>query len=118
MTVLPEQTARTLRQRAQAAQQDQLAHARRTRDIVVQRVRSLLGPNGRAWLIGSLAWGGFGERSDVDLVFYGVPSEVTTEIELALTRELRREVDLLQLDDLGEPLRQRILEEGIALHAQ
>ena len=37
----------------------------------------------RAWLVGSLAWGGFGERSEVDLVLDGVSGPLATAIEIA-----------------------------------
>jgi predicted nucleotidyltransferase len=51
------------------------ARAARAREAVPALVRLLAGEYGarRVWLIGSLARGGFGQRSDIDLVAEGVP---------------------------------------------
>ena len=116
VAVTPEQTAKTLHERSLAARQERRARAQRIRGKVLAIVREHLPPNARAWLIGSLAWGDFGERSDVDLVLYGVSSARATELELALVRSLELAVDLLQFDNLEDDFRQRILIEGMSIH--
>lgn len=90
--------------------------AARIREQVIAYVRPRLDAGSRAWLIGSLAWGGFAERSDVDLVLDGVASDRASEIELGLVRGLQVPVDVLQLQDLGEAFRRRVLDEGVPLH--
>ena len=48
--------------------------------------RANMPPGATAWLIGSLAWGGFGERSDVDVVVRGLDWNEAMTLELALSR--------------------------------
>jgi predicted nucleotidyltransferase len=101
------------------ARRRRLARVEREADVreqVAGIVRSHLPTGARAWLIGSLAWGGFGERSDIDLVLEGVDAPTALRIEIAVTRAAQAEVDLLTLDALPEAFRQRVLSEGIALH--
>ncbi len=78
----------------------------------------LLPEGGQAWLIGSLAWGGFGERSDIDLVTRGVSGPDATRIEDAITRSTGVGVDLLELEALPPGFRQRVEREGIPLHGR
>ena len=66
MPVTPQETAATLRQRSADARRAAESRAADVRDRVVALVRAQLPAGGRAWLIGSLACGGFGVRSDVD----------------------------------------------------
>jgi len=87
-----------------------------TRALVTEEVRARLAPGGRAWLIGSLAWGGFGVRSDVDLVLNGVPAEVAVELERAVARAAKAPVDLLILETLPAAFRARVEREGLTLH--
>lgn len=86
------------------------------RDAVVEIVRSRLPPGGRAWLIGSLAWGDFGTRSDVDLVFDGVDPARLVEIETLVARRAEAPVDILSLRDLPASFQDRVYREGIAIH--
>lgn len=86
------------------------------REAVIEIVRSRLPPEGRAWLIGSLAWGGFGTRSDVDLVFDGVDPARSVDIETAVVRCLDVPVDVLALTELPDSFKARIYREGIAIH--
>ena len=65
-----------------------------------------------AWLIGSLAWGGFGERSDVDVVARGVDPARVGAVWADLVDTLDVPVDLLRFEDLPEAFRQRVLTEG------
>jgi predicted nucleotidyltransferase len=83
---------------------------------VASEAGHLLPVGARAWLVGSLAWGGFGPRSDVDLVLDGVSAAVATDIELAVARAANAPVDLLDLGDLPGDFRERVLAEGVALH--
>lgn len=80
---------------------------------MLQVLARQLPPGGEAWLIGSLAWGGFGERSDVDVVVRGLSSDSVSELERSLSEATGVEVDLLDLSSLTEPFRARVLAEGI-----
>lgn len=116
MPVSPEQTAETLRRRsaAERAARDALANTLRLR--VMARVRAALPVGGRAWLIGSLAWGDFGERSDIDIVTEGWPPTARLSLENDLARSTDREVDCLAWEDLSPTFRARVEREGTALH--
>ena len=76
----------------------------------------MLPPGATAWLIGSLAWGGFGERSDVDLVVDGVDRAELVGIERAVAKAAGVEVDLLELGTLPSQFRARVLAEGCEIH--
>jgi predicted nucleotidyltransferase len=112
----PKQTAETLRQRSADARAKAESHAHSMRELAVSTIKSQLPAGARAWLIGSLAWGEFGERSDVDLVLDGVDSEQATSIEVAVCRATQAEVDLLTFDWLPRSFRERIEREGLAIH--
>lgn len=66
-------------------------------------------------LFGSLAWGGFHEASDVDLAVTGVTPRdralATADAEAALGRE----VQILDLDEVPESLRERVISHGVSL---
>jgi predicted nucleotidyltransferase len=79
-------------------------------------VETQLPPGARAWLIGSLVWGGFAERSDVDLVLDGVDGPGATQIESVLANATGLPVDVLHLERLPDSFQRRVLEEGIAIH--
>ena len=79
-------------------------------------VRGLLPPGGRAWLIGSLAWGGFGAQSDIDLVLADVDGPQATTIEVAACKAVGVEVDLLMLQHLPRAFGERVEREGLAIH--
>ncbi len=116
MTVSVEQTVATLRARATARRAAQDARAQAVRDRLLRSLRAHLPPTTKAWLIGSLAWGGFGERSDVDLVLHGADSGFACRLELLLTRELDVPVDVLRAEDLPATFRQRVERDGIPCH--
>jgi hypothetical protein len=118
MSVTAAQMLHTLRLRSAEAKRQSDADAARARATVVSLVKDALPPRGRAWLVGSLAWGGFGERSDVDLVFDDVADEVQTAIELAITRATKLTVDLLSLRTLSPEFQARVEREGIPLHGR
>jgi predicted nucleotidyltransferase len=71
----------------------------------------------RAWLIGSLAWGSFGERSDVDVVFEGLAPGAIGFAAAELAERLGARVDVLRLEDLPESFQARVLREGSPLVA-
>ena len=70
---------------------------------------------GRAWLIGSLAWGEYGAGSDVDVVVEGVSPQGIDELWARLSRTLGERLDLLRLEELPPSFRARVLSEGIAI---
>lgn len=69
----------------------------------------------RAWLIGTLAWGGFGERSDVDVVVEGLDERDFIPLWDHLTVRLETRVDLMRLEDLEAGFVRRIFDEGEVL---
>ena len=69
----------------------------------------------RCWLIGSLAWGGYGPRSDVDLVIEGCSRERWAAVWQSLSTELGTRLDLLRLEDLPAAFAERVRHEGIEL---
>lgn len=115
MPLSAEQSARVFRERAQRARQAREQHAARLRVEVATQVRELLPASGRAWLIGSLAWGGFGERSDIDLVLAGVTGADATRIEDAVARAAQVPVDVLDFDALPRAFQERVVREGLSL---
>lgn len=115
MPLSAEESARQFQERAQRARAERERRAVEVRAAVEQKVKTLLPPEGRAWLIGSLAWGGFGERSDVDLVISGVTGSEATLLEDAVGRAAHAEVDLLQFDELPASFRDRVEREGVRI---
>ena len=77
-----------------------------------------LPPRTEAWLIGSLAWGGFGEHSDIDVVVRGLAPPAATRLELALLRAVAWAVEVLRFEELPVSFGERILREGIVLHGR
>ncbi len=118
MTVSVAQTVATLQRRAAAVRAARLAHAEATRARLQQGIAENLTDGVDAWLIGSLAWGGFGERSDIDVVLRGAPPGHASRLELALTRFVGVPVEVLRLEDLPGSFRERIERDGIRLHGK
>jgi predicted nucleotidyltransferase len=85
------------------------------RRIVQQIVSEHVKPPAQMWLIGSLAWGEFGEHSDVDLVFSGVDRALVLQVENEVARTLGTPVDVLELQQLPNSFRDRILQTGLKL---
>jgi predicted nucleotidyltransferase len=68
-----------------------------------------------AWLIGSAAWGGFGMRSDLDVVVSGLAAHRATPLSDALAQRTQMPVDLLLLEQLEERFAARVLRDGVRL---
>ena len=116
MMVDPRQALATLARRREAKRQAAEARAARLRAAVPAAVAMLRAQHGvgRAWLFGSLAWGGPRLTSDVDLAVEGLPAERYFQALADLEGLLRGGVDLVRMEDADETLRARILAEGIA----
>ncbi len=71
------------------------------------------------WLIGSLVWGGFGTRSDVDVVVRGAGAphhgRLWAHWVERLGADAGERVDLLRLEELPEAFQRRVLTEGLRL---
>ena len=65
-----------------------------------------------AWLVGSAAWGGWGERSDVDVVVRGLDARDFVRVWDRLGDAAGVAVDLLRWEELGEGFRARVEREG------
>jgi len=116
MPTSPHDTVVTLQQRSARAREAALKRADEVREQVVALVRGHLPAEAHAWLVGSLAWGDFGERSDVDLVLDGVSGPLATAIEIAVTKATGVEVDLLPFRGLSPSFQRRVQQEGLAIH--
>jgi predicted nucleotidyltransferase len=117
MAVRPEEVATTLLARARSRRERDDARGADVRARVEEVVRRALadGVVSRAWLIGSLSSGTFGEGSDVDVVVEGgSPAQVAALHDL-LAAALTVQVDLLRLEDLDRQFRSRVLREGVVL---
>ena len=95
------------------------ARAHRVRGIVNAEVAALLrqGVACRAWLIGSLAWGQFGVRSDVDVVLEGLAIDCIGAVADRIAGRVQCEVDILRLEEIPESFRRRVLAEGVEIVA-
>lgn len=115
MSVLPADLARTLVRRASVrrdADESDRERCRRELALALPILRRELG-FARAWLIGSLAWGGFGLRSDIDLVIEGAGTGALSTIAERIGEATRRTVDVLALETLPPSFRKRVLSDGI-----
>jgi len=119
MTVDPADLARELVRRRRVERDGNDRRAEKLRSAIAGEAAAIardLGC-GRAWLIGSLAWGNFGERSDVDIVFEGLALDRIGEAAARLGDRLRVGVDVLRFEDLPGGFRDRVLAEGVELVA-
>jgi len=116
MPTSPHDTVVTLQWRSARAREAALKRAGEVCEQVVALVRGQLPAGARTWLVSSLAWGGFGERSDPDLVLDGVSGPIATGIEIATTRATGLEVDLLPFRGLSPSFQSRVQQEGLAIH--
>lgn len=118
MGVRPEELARTLVRRHARKRRQAHARGQALRDELHRLVDDQLaeGRFDRAWLVGSLAWGGFDLSSDVDLVVEGLAEEDAAAFWDRLSCELGARVDLLRLESLPAEFARRVLSEGEPLH--
>lgn len=114
MTVRPTDLASTLLERARAnARRDE--ERRRAVLAAVETVGRELVAAGTArgvWVIGSVAHGGFGERSDADVVVSGVAPGSTDAVRERFAAACPVPVDVLELELLPESFRARVLASG------
>jgi predicted nucleotidyltransferase len=114
VSVTPAELAQTLLRRAAKRRiEDERAGEDCLRAVrgVVATLRSSLGFD-RVWIIGSLAWGRFGVRSDVDVVIEGGSPEALVTAADEIGAATGRSVDVLALDQLPPAFRRRVLLEG------
>ena len=117
MTVHPSELAATLvaRRRVDRALTERRAGEIRAKlSLAARSLRREAAVDG-AWLIGSLAWGGFGERSDADVVVRGADSSRAGALAGRLGEVAGVAIDLLLLEELPEGFRCRVITEGIRL---
>ncbi len=114
VTVTPRELHATLTARHRA--QRELAQERRDRAVSLARSRCAelvaRGTIAAAWLIGSAAWGGFGARSDLDVVVRGLAPHDLADVLDALVLATGLPVDVLRLEELASPFVERILTDG------
>lgn len=112
MPVTASETAALLLRRQAKRKEADRARADRVRQTAVEAIRRRLPAGARAWLFGSIAWGGFGARSDVDVAVEGVTPAEAASLELHLVSVLGLHVDLLRVEELPAPFVARIREHG------
>lgn len=102
-----ERTAREAARRRELASRAR-AEARRAAHVLVREFGA-----SRVYLFGSLAQEGwFHERSDVDLAVEGIASERFFKAWAASGAHSDVPIELVDLDEVGEPMRKLILEYG------
>lgn len=111
--VRPEDLAAMLIARHRAERQRHAARAGELRVTIERAIAAALPAGAHAWLIGSLAWAGFGAHSDVDVVVAGLDAEAVTRLGASLLARAGIPVDLLRLEDLPDPFRRRVVAEGV-----
>jgi predicted nucleotidyltransferase len=114
MSVTPAELAATLLRRAAARRVADESDELRCRGEVLRLIPALRRELGfrRAWLIGTLAWGGFGVRSDIDVVLEGADAEVAHAVAERLGEATGREVDVLLLETVPTSFGERIVTDG------
>jgi predicted nucleotidyltransferase len=117
VVVTPADLRRTLMERSRArrlaAEDRARCVARAAKDGVAELVRR--GLVHQAWLIGSAAWGGFGVRSDADVVVRGLPAPARSRAEALMAETVGTHVDVLRWEDLPDGFRERVAREGVRL---
>lgn len=114
MAVSPKRAAQALV--ARAAQEQ--AELERRRGEILSRVPSIVRilrerfGAARAVLFGSLVWGGFHDRSDVDLAVEGLAAERVGEAMAEASERAGCVVEIFRLEDLSRSFRERILSAG------
>jgi predicted nucleotidyltransferase len=115
MAAAPQDLASTLLRRA-AARRDASEREREACLAEVMRAIPVLRRElglGRVWLIGTLAWGGFGVRSDVDVVVEHADTDAANALGERLGDLTGRAVDVLVLGALPQTFQARVVAEGL-----
>ena len=114
MSVTPAELAATLVRRAAARRVEDAGDEERCRREVLALLPSLRRELGfrRAWLIGTLAWGGFGVRSDVDVVLEAIDAEGAHAVAERIGHATGREVDVLVFETLPPSFQDRVVKDG------
>jgi predicted nucleotidyltransferase len=117
MPVLPADAARTLLARARKLRHAEAEERERCLSEAKGALVELRGQGlvERAWVIGSVAWGGFGAHSDIDVVIEAGEVDdalLAQRIEEEIGSRTGRNVDILFLRALPEGFRRRVLAEG------
>ncbi len=68
-----------------------------------------------AWLVGSAAWGGWGERSDVDVVVRALDPRDFVAAWDRLGDAAGVHVDLLRIEELADGFRARVERDGVRM---
>ncbi|MBX3274847.1 MAG: nucleotidyltransferase domain-containing protein [Sandaracinaceae bacterium] len=110
-----QRAAHTLRLRESRAREARERRARAAREELDRRLAACLPGRGAAWLIGSLAWGGFGTRSDIDVVAEGLSEAEAAALERSLGVIEGAAVEVLRLEELPAAFQERVTREGIRL---
>lgn len=104
------------RERAQRARRELLRSAVYGRLVAVfEALPPGLRP-ARAFLFGSLTWGGFDERSDVDVMVFGLSAEAGAELCAHVWDAIGRPVHLVRAETAEARLVARVGAEGEELH--
>jgi predicted nucleotidyltransferase len=117
MSVTPRDLARTLVRRAAVRREaDERARAAclRASEASLRRLRDAVGFR-RAWLVGSLAGGRFGLRSDIDVVLEGADDRALAEVAEAIGEATGRAVDVLAFERLPPGFKARVVAEGLSV---
>lgn len=116
MIVRPAELAATLVDRARQERERERERARSLAQRLRAALRTLRGEGvfARAWLIGSLAWGGFGRRSDADIVVLGADPSRIVRLAALLSDVAGIWVDVLRMEELPRSFRRRVLEDGVS----
>lgn len=117
MSVTPEDLARTLLARERSRREHNARRAEQLRRALSSwaAAAKASGLVGRAWMLGSLARGDWGDASDVDIAVEGLAPNCEASTWSGLEALLSSSVDLLRVESLPRPFAERIRAEGIEL---
>lgn len=114
MTITPAQAAEALVARARqrhAAVEARRAALRAALPALAAKLRATYGAR-QILVFGSLAWGGFHTRSDVDVAVEGLSAEQLADATTDACEIMGATVELFRLDALPDAFRRRIVADG------
>ncbi|MBI3184106.1 MAG: nucleotidyltransferase domain-containing protein [Myxococcales bacterium] len=116
--VTPEQTARTLLRRVEEKLRRHQSAMEHAKQAIAREVPAIAARHGarRVYLFGSLAWGDTHDGSDIDLAVEGAPDEQRSALAAELMLALPLPVDVLDLGELSEAFRRRIVDHGLLVY--